>query len=79
VEKYVIAFFLGGLWLTMTGVQTKLFIKAKSEWFLLVWAGVTSLMWGYLVRHVVLSPEVIPVYAIGTAIGAIIARRIGKL
>jgi ABC-type Fe3+-siderophore transport system permease subunit len=69
----------GAVWLTMTGIQTKLLIKTRTEWFLFGWAGATSLLWCYLVRHVVISPEVIPAYALGTAIGAIMARRVGSL
>ena len=74
-----IAFVLGMLWMTLTGIQTKLLIKTNSEALLFVWALGTSLVWGYLVRVVVLDAKMILPYAVGTAFGALIAWRLGKL
>ncbi len=74
-----LAFGLGLLWMFLTGTQTKLLVKTRSELLLLAWAFVTSLVWGYLVRVVVLDASVIVPYAIGTAIGALLARRVGHL
>ena len=71
-------FLLGLVWMMMTGIQTKLLIRARSEIILMAWAFVTSLIWGYLVRTVVISPGAIIPYAVGTAIGALLALRIGK-
>lgn len=74
-----IAFGLGCLWMTLTGIQTKLIVRAKSEALVPVWAFGTSLIWGYLVRVVVVDASVIVPYALGTAIGAWLARRLGRL
>lgn len=74
----IIAFGLGLLWMTLTGIQTKMLVKTKSEILLVAWAFGTSMIWGYLVRIVVLDKNMILPYAIGTAIGAFIAYRIGK-
>jgi hypothetical protein len=76
--QYVIPFGLGLLWMTLTGIQTKLLVRSKSDILLMIWALITSLIWGYLVRTVVISPTAIIPYAIGTAFGAFFARRIGK-
>jgi hypothetical protein len=72
-----LAFGLGCLWMTLTGIQTKLLVRAKSEALVPVWALGTSLVWGYLVRVVVLDASVILPYAAGTALGVWLARRIG--
>lgn len=72
-----IAFGLGMLWMTMTGIQTKLLVKTRSDILLVVWAFITSLIWGYLVRAVTIDQSVIIPYAVGTAIGVLFARRIG--
>lgn len=74
----LLAFGLGCLWMTLTGIQTKLLVRARSEALVPVWAFGTSLVWGYLVRVVVLDASVIVPYAAGTAIGAWLARQIGK-
>jgi uncharacterized membrane protein len=73
-----LAFGLGLLWMFLTGVQTKLLVKTRLELLLFAWAFVTSAVWGYLVRVVVLDASVIVPYAVGTAVGALLARRIGK-
>lgn len=76
-DSILIPFGLGVLWMTMTGIQTKLLVKTRSELFLMAWALITSLVWGYLVRVVVISPGAIIPYAVGTALGALLARKIG--
>jgi uncharacterized membrane protein YfcA len=78
MNDFAVAFCLGCLWFSMTGVQTRLLVKTKSETFLMAWAFVTSVVWGYLIRVVVLSPAVVLPYALGTALGAWIARRISR-
>lgn len=72
-----IAFGLGLLWMTMTGIQTKLLVKTRSEILLMMWAFITSLIWGFLVRAVTIDQSVIIPYAVGTAMGVLLARKIG--
>jgi hypothetical protein len=74
----MVAFGLGLLWMALTGVQTKLLVKTSSEILLFAWAMGTSLIWGYLVRAVILDSRAIIPYAVGTAFGALLARRLGK-
>jgi hypothetical protein len=73
-----LAFGLGLLWMILIGIQTKLLVVKHSEGVLFIWVLATSLIWGYLVRIIVLDIEKILPYAIGTALGAIIARRISQ-
>jgi len=75
----IIPFILGLIWMLLTGVQTKLLVANNKEYFLFFWAMGTSLIWGYLVRVVTLDINAIIPYAIGTAFGAVLARRLGKL
>lgn len=70
----LIPFALGLIWMMMTGTQTKLLVKTKSEWFLFGWAFATSVIWGYLVREVTINTAAILPYAVGTAIGIVLAR-----
>lgn len=76
MSDIITAFLLGLLWMTMTGYQTRLLVKSDSDWLLFGWAMITSLVWGFLVRTVTLNASVIIPYAIGTAIGAVIARKL---
>jgi hypothetical protein len=73
-----IAFGLGLLWMFLVSVQTKLLVKSKNGVLLFVWVLGTSLVWGYLVRVVALNERAIIPYALGTALGAVLAWRLGK-
>lgn len=75
----ILAFGLGMLWMTLIGVQTKLFVATKNEWLLLFWVFITSIIWGYLVRVIVLDESVIISYSIGTAVGAKLSLRLSDI
>jgi hypothetical protein len=77
IGTHLTAFGLGALWFTLTGIQTKLLVRTRSELLLMAWAFGTSIVWGYLVRTVILSPYVIVSYAAGTALGASLANHLG--
>lgn len=78
IGSLILAFGLGALWMTLTAVQSRLIARDCAEYVLAGWACFTSLIWGYLVRTVALQPYVIVPYALGTAIGIVVGRRIGK-
>jgi hypothetical protein len=72
----ILPFGLGLLWMALTGVQVKLQVKTGSEVLLFAWVALTSLVWGWLVRAVAMDSQAIIPYALGTACGAILARKL---
>lgn len=72
------AFLLGAAWMSLVGVQTRLLVKSSSESVLFGWVLVTSLIWGFVVREVILDRWAIVPYAVGTACGALLARRVRR-
>jgi hypothetical protein len=74
VANVVVPFLLGLVWFTATGVQTKLLVNGRSEWGVAAWSFGTSLLWGLVVRTVTLNVWAVVPYAIGTALGALLAR-----
>lgn len=62
-------FLMGFLWMLMISIQTRLIASGKNIGFLLVWAFLISLIWGYLIKMIVLDANTILPYAIGTSFG----------
>lgn len=70
----VIPFALGFVWMLMTGVQTKLIVKAPNLFALFAWAVAISLVWGYLIRVIAVSRDAVISYAVGTGLGIVLAK-----
>lgn len=64
--------------MTMIGIQTRLLVQSKLEIYTFVWVFITSLVWGYLIRLIIIDSSVIISYAFGTALGALMSKYIGK-
>jgi hypothetical protein len=62
----------------MIGIQTRLIVKGDRSFILWAWAFITSLIWCYLLRNVILDNTNIIPYSLGTSIGAVIGSRINK-
>jgi len=78
-EQFAIAFGLGMLWEFLVGMQTQLLVGGKSLWHLGLWVCLTSLVWGYLVRAIVFTPGLVIPYAIGTAFGMVITKKLWQV
>jgi hypothetical protein len=75
---YAIAFGLGLLWMFLVSVQTILLTKNNSDLILFGWVVITSVIWGYVVKTISITPDLITPYAIGTGIGMVSGRKLLK-
>lgn len=76
--NYLIAFGMGVIWQGVLAYNTRAVASGKSMVKAVVSQVALSLLWGLLIRTIMLSPEVIYVYAIGTGIGVVIGIRLSK-
>jgi len=78
-EQFIFALAMGALWEFLVGMQTQLLVGGKSLWHLGLWVLMTSLVWCYLVRTIVFTPSLIIPYAVGTAIGMVVTKKLWQL
>ena len=76
MNTHIVAFFVGIVWQLVLGFNTRVVAKGDRMHIIIASQIVLSLLWGLLIRTVMLSPEVIWSYAIGTGIGVYIGVKI---
>lgn len=76
--NYVLAFIVGIVWELILGLNTRLVAQGSNRIWIFITTVVASILWGYLIKVVSLTPEVIPSYAIGCGLGVLVGIRISK-
>ena len=79
MNTYVIAFLVGIVWQLVLGFNTRVVAKGDRMYVIVASQIVLSLLWGLLIRTVMLSPEVIWFYAVGTGIGVFIGVKLSQI
>ena len=79
MNTYIVAFLVGIVWQLVLGFNTRVVAKGDRMHIIIASQITLSLLWGLLIRTVMLSPEVIWFYAIGTGIGVFIGVKLTQL
>lgn len=69
--NYAFPFFASMFWSGITSGEIVLLSNSKNYLAIGIAETVSSLVWGYLIRHMVLNPDAIPYYAVGAGIGSV--------
>ena len=76
--SYVIAFGVGVIWQLVLAYNTRSVAQGKNYYKIVGSQVALSLLWGLLIRTVMLAPDVIWTYAAGTGIGVVIGVKLSK-
>jgi uncharacterized protein YebE (UPF0316 family) len=76
--RYLIAFMIGIIWELVLGFNTRMVAHGDNRYILFASTFTSSILWGYLIRFFVVSPNIVPIYALGTGFGVLIGVKISK-
>lgn len=73
MPQALLLFLVGVVFMFAIGVQTKLLMGRNHLMIVLVWVSLTGALWAWTAVQFVITPAVIPWYAVGSGVGGTVS------
>lgn len=76
VMNFIMAALFGFLYMVLRGYEVKLISREADQYMQFGWSFVTAMVNGFLIYNIAQEPVAVPFYALGWALGAVVANKL---